>query len=164
MLVLAQNTTMNIVVPLNNANGNGTCSPGPVTGMEYTVTASSPGLQAVLACNQPAYDALKNADLTQPQSANLPAPLLDMSCTAPNTTTCTKQMPMNRQLRSQVMCILLKGATPANGQTGKTVTATVTVTWMTGSQTSATGTSSHISVNKALTAFAGLIAFLLIVA
>jgi len=124
-----QSVNSTVAVPLNNGYGNGTCSPFPVTGLSFTVSAPSPGLQAVLACNQASYQALINADLTQPASANLPAPLLDLSCTAPGTTECTKQMPMNRELRSQVICILLKGATPSSGGSGGSLTANVAVTW-----------------------------------
>lgn len=88
--------------------GDGVCSSRNVTSLSFTVTAASPGLTAVLAANQEAYNALKNANLSDPSSADLPAPLLDMSCTQVSITTCQKTFPSNRKLRSQIMCILLK--------------------------------------------------------
>jgi len=109
-----------VVPPLS---GNGTCSPGNVTALSFTVTCPTPGLSAVLAASQPAYNALLPANLSDPSSSSLPAPLLDLSCTSPNTTTCAKTFPANRKLRSQVMCILLKndGSDP--------LTAHIDVTW-----------------------------------
>jgi len=88
--------------------GNGICSQGNVTSFNYNVTSPSPGLTAVLACSTASYNALINANLSDPSTANLPAPLLDMSCTTPNITTCDETFPANRKLIAQVMCILLK--------------------------------------------------------
>jgi len=102
-----------VVVPPHS--GNGVCSSGDVTAFSYTVTASAPGLYAVLATSKPAYDALLPANLNDPSSASLPAPLLDMSCVGYGTTTCTKTFPANRKLKPQVMCILLKGEPPIQG-------------------------------------------------
>jgi hypothetical protein len=99
------------VITVPPRGGAGICSDGPVTSFSYSVTALLPGLQAVLATNKSAFDALKDADLNDPSTAALPAPLLDMSCTTPGTTSCEKQFPTDRTLKAQEMCILLKNGT-----------------------------------------------------
>ena len=109
--------------PLITEAGNGICSDKPVIRFDYTVTTPEPGLSAVLAANKPAYDALLNADLSDPSTANLPPPLLDMSVTQAPITTAVKTFPANRRLRPQVMCILLKNRAP------DPISAQITVTW-----------------------------------
>jgi len=114
--------TYSVVVPAGS--GNGTCSNGNVTSFSFTVTCPPPGLTAVLSCSTAAYAALLPANLSDPATASLPAPLLDMSCTSPNTTTCAETFPTNRVLKSQIMCLLLKndGTDP--------LTATIDVAWV----------------------------------
>jgi hypothetical protein len=111
-----------IIVPAR-PGFNGICSSRPVVSFKYTVTAPPPGLEAVLAANKPAYDALGNADLNDPSTASLPPPLLDMSCVGFNQTSCTRAMPANRKLRPQIMCIQVRA-----GQAQPTV-ANVDVQW-----------------------------------
>jgi len=109
-ILFAQNYT--IVVQPNG--GNGTCSNGNVTALSYNVTAPLPGLSAVLAGNQASYQALINANLSAPSTANLPPPLLSLSCLTPNITNCTQVFPANMQLNPQVMCVLLKNSGTSN--------------------------------------------------
>lgn len=122
ILAVVSAETFDVLVPPKG--GDGICSAKNVTALSFTVTAAAPGLTAVLAANKPAFEALKNANLSDPSSATLPAPLLDMSCTQPNTTTCQKTFPTNRKLRSQLMCILLKNDNDAPVQSKIDVTFT----------------------------------------
>jgi hypothetical protein len=107
--------------------GNGVCSNGKVISLSYVVEVTSGVLDAVLATSKAAYDALLPADLSDPASASLPAPLLDLSCTTPLSAggTCEKSLSPNRKLRSQVMCILLKQDPRDPG-----ASARIDVTWV----------------------------------
>lgn len=89
-------------------SGEGVCSQGNVTEFSFDAKCSDPGATVILAANKPSYDALKTANLSDPSSANLPAPLLDLSCVTANITTCSKTFPANRKLRPQQMCLLFK--------------------------------------------------------
>jgi len=108
-VVVAGATSIDISVPANG--GNGTCSNGNVTAFSYNVTVKGVNkvpLLAVLATNMEAFNALENANLESQSTKNLPGPLNEMSCLQPNITSCSKTFPINRKLRSQKMCILLK--------------------------------------------------------
>lgn len=107
--------------------GNGVCSPQSVVSMSYVVEVTSGVLEAVLATSRLAYVALLPIDLDDSAAASLPAPLLDMSCvtSVPEGGTCQKQMPPNRMLRAQVMCILLK-----QDHNGPGASATIDVSWV----------------------------------
>lgn len=121
--LVAENLVIDVTVPSGATVASGVCSQTNVVAFDYTVTAPAPGLYAVLAASKASYDALWSADLSNPNTANLPAPMLDMSCTAPYTTTCQKTFPANRKLKPQVMCILLKNTEP------NPIQAKVDVTW-----------------------------------
>ena len=103
--------------------GNAICSAQKVVSFRYTVTALPPGLTAVLAVDKAAYDALLNADIANPSTAKSPEPILDMSCTGANITTCQKTFPGNQDLSAQGICILLKN----DGD--KDIQANIEVTW-----------------------------------
>jgi len=116
-------------------SGNGSCSPTAVDALSYTVVTSPTPITAVFACNKPSFDALINANLSDPQTATLPPPLVELSCVNSNSTTCEKSFPSNRKLKPQIMCVLLKnwGRMPLN--------ATMEVSWRsTAGSTNATGT------------------------
>jgi len=151
--------TINLLVPANGTSGNGTCSPFNVTEMSYTVTAASPGLQAVLACNQVAYNELLTADLTNNATAALAPPLIDLSCVQGGITTCSQQFPANRQLVSQVMCILLK-YNPGNS-TAAPLSATIQVTWTQATAATTSAATAHV-VRSGVGAMSALVAVLLV--
>lgn len=104
-------------------SGNAICSVQNVVSFGYTVTALAPGLTAVLAVDKAAYDTLLNADLADPSTANPPTPMLDMSCTSPNITTCQKTSSGNQRLSPQGICILLKN------DGANDIHANIEVTW-----------------------------------
>ena len=119
-----------LAVPVPGLSGNGTCSQGNVVSVSYNVTANQPGLQAVLLCSKASYDALLPANLSDPNTASLPPPLLDLSCyNKTNLTSCNQTFPANKQLKAQEMCILLK-----NGY-NQVIHADIQVLWTYGANT-----------------------------
>ncbi|KAI9225577.1 MAG: hypothetical protein DHS80DRAFT_26043 [Piptocephalis tieghemiana] len=119
----ADTVSLNVVVPAHS--GNGTCSTKPVTGLDFSVVSKAP-LMGVFAASKAAYDAMLPSNLTDEETANMPAPLFEMSCYTPpdELTTCTKQMPTDRTIDPQVMCILLKNAHNVS------TTSVLNVTWL----------------------------------
>jgi hypothetical protein len=99
-----------------------------ITSLSFTVAQPMPQtIQAVLACNKLAFDALLPANLSDPTTSSLPPPLLDLSCFPDQgqtvLTNCTRVFPANRRLRPQQMCILVKNAGP------QPVTVNLQVAW-----------------------------------
>jgi hypothetical protein len=119
LAALTQAVPQALLIPANTPTafpGIGVCSQTNVTNFNYTFSTSSPGVVAVLACNLDAYQDLLNANLYDPATARLNPPLLDMSCYQGAVTSCSKALG-TRKIRSQIMCVLVKGGLdkPMNG-------------------------------------------------
>ncbi|KAI9230071.1 MAG: hypothetical protein DHS80DRAFT_21692 [Piptocephalis tieghemiana] len=104
--------TSMVLVPGNS--GNGTCSPGKVTGLNLWVNSDKP-MQAVFSASDASYRSILPANLSDPNTRGLTSPYMNMSCfsLAAETRTCNKTMDPSTPLKSQVMCILVKNAHPA---------------------------------------------------
>jgi hypothetical protein len=101
---------------------NGTCSPKLVDWFSYSATVTRP-ITGIFGCNRQAYEGLWKANFSQPASANLAPPLLDMSCALSNSTECKRQMDSKKATVPQTLCILFKNWSPG------VVQANLTVTW-----------------------------------
>lgn len=97
---------LNVKIPGNSSKG--TCSKNNVTWFSFNVTAPSPGLSGVFVGSETSYQALKNANLSDPSSVHLPSPLVEYSCLSGNVTSCNKTFAMDKKLIAQILCLWLR--------------------------------------------------------
>lgn len=107
LLTLVQAKQYDMAIPLYGAGG--ICSDDPVTQLDFKATCQDPGATLIATGNVAAFEALKTANLSDPEAiSRLPPIIANLSCLDGPVKNCEKSFPPGRRLFPQRMCVFIK--------------------------------------------------------